>query len=139
MTICGMALMMRFQPKWPEAIWRMKYLRYSEVSRRIGMPPSPEHMRTGRPHCFVQVGDGQRQRFPHPPGERADGHVADDDRVDPAASAASGLAMTSLPFSDLEREFVGRQVAAQRRQQVEGVPGASSDGSVIWLMRPTLM
>ena len=26
-TMCGMALMMRFQPKWPDAIWMMKYFR----------------------------------------------------------------------------------------------------------------
>jgi hypothetical protein len=44
------ALAIRFQPKWPEAICRIMYLRYLLLSKRTGTPPSPEHMRTGMPH-----------------------------------------------------------------------------------------
>ena len=42
--------MMRFQPKCPLAIWMIKYFKYSDVSNRTGIPPSPDDMRTGIPH-----------------------------------------------------------------------------------------
>ena len=49
-----MALMMRFQPKCPEAICRIMYLSRSDSNSLTGIPPSPELMRTGRPHCSLR-------------------------------------------------------------------------------------
>jgi len=100
-TICGMALMMRFQPKWPEAIWMMKYFKYSEVSRRIGMPPSPEFIRTGIPHCSFRYATA-KARASHMRQESAPMTYPDHDWINPLHGR--GLALhDQFAVFDLER------------------------------------
>jgi hypothetical protein len=86
------------------------YFRYLDFSRRTGTPPSPEHIRTGRPHPF-----------PHAPGEGTDRHVADHYRVDPAHRRRLAVGDQQSLLIDFERQLAGRQDAAEGGEQVEGM------------------
>ena len=120
-TMCGIALMIRFQPKWPEAICRIMYLRYAAFEQPHRHAPLARAHAHRQAALLVEVGDGHGHRLPHPPGEGADRHVADDHRVDPVHRRRVAVGLQQPFGADPEGELARRQDAAERRQHVEGV------------------
>ena len=68
-TMCGMALIIRFQPKWPEAICRnqiFEVLAFEQTNRDATLAGAHAHRQTA---FFVEIGHGHGYAFPHPPGQ----------------------------------------------------------------------
>ncbi len=70
---------------------------------------------------FVEIGDGHGDGFPHAPGKGADGHVADDYRVDPTYRGSLGVLNQLAVIGLLKGQPLGRQNTAQGCQAVEGM------------------
>ena len=74
----------------------------------------------GKVALLVQVGHGQRQRFPRSRGKGADGHIGENQRVDPAHGRGMA-AQDEVVAVEAEREGIHGQNAAERSAHVKRV------------------
>ena len=89
-----------------------------QPDRHTALPGAHAHR---QPAFLIEVSHRHRHCFPHPPGQRADRHVADDYRVDPANRGSVPIFCQLPVLADGERKPGSRENTAQRRQAVEGV------------------
>ncbi len=70
---------------------------------------------------FVEISHGHGNGFPHAPGQGADGHVANDHRIDPAHRRRLTVLGQAAVGGLMQRQCLGRQDPPEGRQTVEGV------------------
>ena len=95
----------------------LEIIRFEELYRHAALTRAHADRQAA---LLVEVADGESDGFPGARRQRADGHIGEDQRVDPVYRRRV-LRLDELAVLDGKRQLLGREYAAERRADVERV------------------
>ena len=96
----------------------LKPLGFQQLDGHTALARTHAH---GKAALLVEVGRSQRDGLPRPRGQRADGHIAENDRINPVQRGCFPL-KPEFAALGAQREFAGQEHTPERGQNIKGMP-----------------